>query len=306
MIEQVKKVWFKQTGNIRGIIWIILSSIAFVAMSVVIKKLSHIGFDSRQIVFMRFFTGFFIIIPFVLFQGKGRSFSFKNLYTDKPWTHLARGLFGICAANCGFFALTKLPLAEVNTIRFSMPLFIILWSVFFLGNSIHVRRTIATIVGFAGVAIMLRPGFESFNPYLIVALGDAFFASIALTFAKVLTKTEHPFAIIFYFYIIAIVTMFLPAFYIWKELTPYIFGLTVLTGIFGTFGQVLGIYALRVGEMTVISPFGYISFLFSVLAGLWFFGELPNGLTYIGAILIAISNLYILHRERARTEKEKV
>ncbi|MHA1538954.1 MAG: DMT family transporter [Alphaproteobacteria bacterium] len=306
MIDRAKILWFQQTGNIRGIIWVIFSSITFVAMSVAIKELSHVGFHPRQIIFMRFFTGIFIIMPFVFFQSGLRRGGFIHFLTDRPWTHLARGLFGICAANCGFLALTKLPLAEVNTLRFSMPLFIILWSVFFLGTGIHFRRTLATILGFAGVMVMLRPGFDTFNPYLLVALGDAFFASIALTFAKVLTKTDHPFLIIFYFYVIAIITMVIPAFYVWEDLTFYALGLAVLTGIFGTLGQVTGVYALRVGEMTVISPFGYISFLFSVLAGLWFFGELPHGLTYVGAAVIIISNLYILHRERLESREDKV
>ncbi len=138
-------------ANVQGAIWIAFAGLILVTMSSMVKALGA-SFNSFQILFFRCAVGTVALLPLVLRSG------FGTYATRRPGLHLLRTLAGIGAMACFFYALTHMPLAEATAILFSRPLFTTIGAIVVLGELVRWRRASATVVGFIGILVMLRPG----------------------------------------------------------------------------------------------------------------------------------------------------
>jgi drug/metabolite transporter (DMT)-like permease len=184
-----------------------------------------------------------------------------------------------------------------TTLGFTRTLFMIALAVLFLGEVVRWRRTLATVVGFAGVVVCIQPGALGFDPWTLVGAVSALFAAGVTTMIKRLTTTEPPLRILVWSYLIIGFIVAVPAAVIWK--TPGIDELmaVALMGLFSAWGQTCMVNSLRVGEATAVAPFEYSRLLFAALVGMLFFAEWPTLETMLGATLIVGSTLYIAVRE---------
>lgn len=279
------------SGNTRGTLWMIASGIGFTIMAIGIKQLGQ-RLDSLQIGFFRVLIGFIVILPFVAQVG------LERLRTRHLGVHFVRAVFGLIAMYCSYYALARMPLADYTALSFTKPLFATGLAVVILGEVVRWRRWSATIVGFLGVLIMVRPGAGTFQPAALAALADAFAIAFLVTLVKRLPPQETPLGMLYYFGLFAVVLSVPGAIHAWQWPTAQEALWLVAVGILGALSQSFWIRAFRAGEASAVAPFDYLRLIFAGLVGVMLFSEWPTIWTLIGAAVIVASTIYIARRER--------
>jgi len=286
-----RRQWYRLTPSVRAICWAVAAALAFSCMGMLAKDLGQ-RYNPIQVAFFRSSFGLIPLLPIFLSGG------FGVLRTARPFQHLFRGLVGVTGMFLGFYAVARLPLAKSTAISFTTPLYMIFMAVLFLGEQVRWRRWTATLVGFAGVLIIVRPFDGEISVPMLLALASAFISSIAITLVKRLSGTEPSVTIVFYLSLIATICSAVPTGFVWQTPTALDFFLFLLTGLAGGTGQILITQAYFEGEATSVAPVDYLRLLFAIGFGYFVFGELPGWYTLTGSAIIIGSTLYIAHRER--------
>ncbi len=277
-------------ANVQGAIWIAFAGLILVTMSSMVKALGA-SFDSFQILFFRCAVGAVALLPLALRYG------FGTYATRRAGLHVVRTLVGISAMACFFYALTHMPLAEATAILFSRPLFTTILAVVVLGEVVRWRRATATVVGFIGILIILRPGATAFEPAALVAVLGAMLAGATIITIKKLSATEPTVVIVFWFTIGGTVLALIPAMLVWRTPTGAEWGLLVLMGLLGLAGQAAMTRGFALGEASAVVSFDYLRLIFAGLIGIVLFAEVPDIWSITGAAIIITSTLYIIRRE---------
>lgn len=291
LARRVDGWWLELSPNARGALWITLGAMLFAAMAAAVKTLGQ-QLDFFQVVFFRCAFALVSLVPFVWRAG-----GIASLRTRRLPLHLLRGAFGILAMTCGFYAVTHLPLADATAITFTKPLFTIVLAVLFLGEVVRWRRWTATVAGFVGVLIMVRPGQHGVEAAVLVALFGSVMVAAALTVVKKLTTTETPTSILAYFGIFTTLVALGPAIAVWQQPSLVQLGMGAAIGVLGAAAQSFMIRGYRIGEATAVTPFDYTRLVFSGLLGFVLFAEVPDLWTLAGAAVLVGSTLYIARRE---------
>jgi drug/metabolite transporter (DMT)-like permease len=279
--------WVALPGNIRGVIWIMLSAFWLTGMAVSIKIAGE-TLSAWQIVLLRALIALVFVSPALARQGFGK------LRTNRLRVHILRSVFGFGGIVSLVFAVTHLELALATTLGFTRTLFVIVLALMFLGERLNAKRAIATIVGFCGVVICTQPGSGGeVSLWVLVGLSAAVFAAAVSTTIKNLTRTESPITILVWSYFIMGSFAAVPAILTWK--TPDLREVVIILvmAVFSTLGQTCTVLGLRAGEATAVAPFDYSRLLYATAAGFFIFTEVPTLATFIGAAIIVASTLYI-------------
>lgn len=284
-------VWARLPLAARATILMASGSLLFSIMGALVKLLGQ-HLDSFQIAFFRCLFGFLAILPFVLFE-KGH----PSLRTTHLWGHLLRAAVGVAAIVAGFYATTRLPLTDSTAISFTAPLFMILTAIFVLGEKVRWRRGLATLAGFAGVVIMVRPDRGAIEMAALVALLGALLAALSTTQIKRLSATEPASTIVVYFGLFSTILTALPAFLVWRRPSWGELVLLALTGGLGAVGQFFQVRAFALGELSAVAPIDYTRLIFAGVIGYIMFAEIPDQYALLGAAIIVGSTLYIAYRE---------
>lgn len=284
---------FGLSPNHRGALWMLAAGLGFTLNGTLVKTLGQQGLDAYQIAFFRSLVGLVVVLPLLWRIG------FSRLKSRHPWLHVFRVIFGAGAMVCGFYALTRLPLADVTALSFTTPLFATVLAVIFLREPVRWRRWSATALGFLGVLVMVRPGAGAFDPAAIVALGMAFGIAAALVLVKRLPMGESQIAMLFYFGVGSVIVTAGPAAAVWQPPSGSQYLLLVAMGLLGLGSQAMMIRAFRIGEASFVAPFDYGKLLAAGLLGFFVFAEVPDFWTLVGAAIIIGATLYIAHREAA-------
>jgi drug/metabolite transporter (DMT)-like permease len=275
----------------------LLGGVGFTGMTVCIK-LAGKSLPVWEIVLLRQAFAFVAISPVMLRAG-------PSLFrTERLGAHVLRCFFGLCGVSTMMLAVTHLELALATTLGFTRTLFMIVLAVLFLGEIVRWRRTAATLVGFAGVVICLRPGAGDFDPWTLVGLVSALFAAGVTTMIKRLTSTEPTLRILAFSYVLIGLMAAVPAAVVWVTPSLTEIGYVVAMALFSAWGQSCMVQGLAAGEVTAVAPFEYARLLFAAAAGFAVFGETPTAWTVLGAAVIISATLYIALRE-ARLARER-
>jgi len=286
---RLEKTWTALPPNTRGALWMLVSAVFFSGMAFLIKVLGQ-KLDVSVVTFFRALFGLLTVLPFALRLGA------DGVKTKRLPLHLFRATIGAGAMSCGFYALTKIPMADAVAISFTRPLFLIVLAVIFLGEVVRIRRWSATFVGFIGVVVMVRPSVD-IEAASIIALVGTFLVAVAVVCVKKLSTTERPTVMLFYFGIVSTVVTAVPAAYYWR--TPTVLELIALFGVgaLAATGQVCVIRSLTIGEATAVAPLDYTRLLFAAVIGYMFFAEVPDIWTWVGAGIVISASVYIAQRE---------
>lgn len=218
-----------------------------------------------------------------------------------PKLQITRSILLMLATFFFFTALGQIGLAEATAVMAMNPLLITLGAALFLGEALGPRRIAAIAVALVGALIVIRPGTDVFQPAAMLPLLAAFcFASYTLITRR-LGPDEDVWTSLFYTGLVGAVllTAILPFHLPRLDLTSI--ALLCLVGAAGTAGQLMLIRALSLAEAGLLAPFNYTGLIFAVFWGLVLFGEVPDALTLLGALVIAGAGIYVWHREtRAR------
>jgi drug/metabolite transporter (DMT)-like permease len=220
-----------------------------------------------------------------------------QLRTRRLGLHLLRGLLGTTAGFLGFFAFSRLPLADAYAIIFATPLLITALSVPILRESVGWRRWSAVLVGFLGVLVMLRPGVTPIGAGSLAALGAACASACAILLVRKLSATETTASIAFYSNLVAVLLMallFSPTFVV-----PALFDLALMaaSGLVGGSALLVLIAAYRRTPAALVAPFQYTQMIWAIVLGALFFDDLPELAMLLGASIVAASGLFVLYRE---------
>ncbi|NKB49658.1 MAG: EamA family transporter [Alphaproteobacteria bacterium] len=282
-------------GNLRGTGWMLLTGLFFVAVTGIVR---HLGTDMNpiQAAFIRYGFGFVLMIPiFMRLETLRPSNSILGLY-------LARGLLHGIGVSLWFFAMARIPIAEVTALGFTAPIFTTIGAALFLGEKLRIRRIGAVLIGFGGTLIILRPGFEavSIGALAQVAAAPVFAGSFLI--AKKLTETESSTAIVAFLSIIVTIVLLPPALLAWRTPTVAELGLLFAVAALATAGHVTLTQAFKCAEITVTQPAQFLQLVWATLLGLLVFGEQPVLWTWVGGAIIVASATYIAHRETRQKE----
>lgn len=205
---------------------------------------------------------------------------------------------------CWFAALTMIPLAQMTAITFTIPLYLTVLAMIFLGEKIFAYRWTALGIGFAGVLIIVAPELSLGDGNILgigISLMAAVLAAFALLFLRRMSGEEHALTITFYFFVtsttMAVCTLLFSR---WPWPTPTQWLLLLMTGLFGVLGQLFMSYSYRYAEASLTAPLDYVNMLVAIAVGYYFFGEIPHLSTWIGAPLVIASGGIILWREYVR------
>jgi len=283
--------WQTLPAAVRAALLMVTGCLLFSVMGALVKLLGQ-RLDSFLIAFFRCFFGFLAILPLVLSKKGHHAFRTTHFYG-----HFLRGAVGVAAMVGGFYATTRLRLTDSTAISFTAPLFMILAAIFLLGEKVRWRRGLATVAGFIGVLVMVRPDSGTLDAAAMVGLFAAFLVALSTTLIKRPSATEEALTILVYFGLFSSILTAIPAYVVWRPLTSDELALLGLVGTLGAVGQFCQVRAYAAGELMAVAPIDYSRLIFAGIMGFLLFAELPDRYTLVGAAIIVGSTLYIAYRE---------
>ena len=196
-------------------------------------------------------------------------------------------------------ALKYMPLANVTAILQSLPLAITMAAAIFLGEPVGWRRWSAICIGFTGVLIIIRPGLAGFSSYSLLALA----AVILLTVREISTrKLDSKIPTVTVALSTTVGTTAFAALMLigneWAEINLVSWSFIIAAAAAVTVATLLSVVAMRTGDIGFVSPFRYTSLIGAIGLGILLFGEWPDGITLLGALIIAFAGIYSLYREQ--------
>ena len=275
----------------------LLSTTFFGLMAVVIRLASDAGVSTVEIAFFRNFFGLLALLPFLHRSGRA-VFRTKQLPR-----YFVRCAIGVGSMLCGFWAIGNLPMAQAISLSYSAPLFVTILAVLWLGEVVRRRRWTAVILGFIGVLGIVRPGTEGFSAGSLVAVAAALLSSVVAIQIKQLSRVDEPDTIVFYTYAFWVPLSLVPALFDWAWPSGIQWLWLAGIGVLGTGGQLFWTRALKLGEVSALTPISFMQLpMVTVLAWL-LFGEVISIWVVVGAVIIFGANGYIAHREAALSRK---
>jgi drug/metabolite transporter (DMT)-like permease len=278
----------------RGIALILISTVFLGASDVTAKYLSA-TLPSIEIAWIRFLVFALIMVP-AMVPGS----PLYALHTGRPGLQVMRGVTLLASSLFFISGLRFLPIAEASATGFVAPLFVTALSIVFLGESVGLRRWLATAVGLIGVLIILRPGTSAFHPAAFFPIVSALAWAGTLIMTRMLSGREHTITTMTYSSIVGVGVLSALVPWVWVAPSWHDIAFAVFIGVASTAGQWIVVLAFRYADASVLAPFSYTQLLWVSILVFIIFGEVPDVWTVTGAVFIVASGLYTAHRERVR------
>ena len=292
IFQKASSSWKSQTPVMRGIVLMCLSTIAFSIMHGLVRFVSEV-LPPFQIAFFRNIFGLAFLLPLLM-----RS-RFAILRTKQIGLHALRGVINMAAMLMFFTALAISPIAKVTALGFTAPIFMAILAVLVLGERFRIYRWSAIFLGFVGMLIILRPGLVAIDTGALLVIGSAALWAVAMIIIKIHSRTESSLTIVAYMGIFLGVFSIAPAVWVWQPFGLQTLGFMVLIGLFGSIAQMAISESLKETDSTALMPFDFLKLIWTAMIGVWFFSEIPDIYTWIGATVIFLSGLFIAIRERS-------
>ena len=240
----------------------------------------------------RYLFHFLLIAVFFLRGTPGKIIKTQNLKMQ-----ILRS-FMIFSAGITFWAgLMYLPLADCTVMAFISPLLVTVLAVLFLGESFGSHRWKVVILGLVGVLIVIRPGMGIVSWAMVLPLmAAAFYATLQIT-TRVLGQQDTALTTLFYTSICGVVFSSVMVVFFWQSPTLYQWLMLVWLGLIGASGHFFMIKAFERAPASLLAPFDYTTLVWATLLGYFIFGDLPDGWTILGAVIIVFSGIYLLRKE---------
>ncbi|MCC5806810.1 MAG: DMT family transporter [Opitutales bacterium] len=266
------------------------AALGFSVMNALIRFVSE-DMHPLQTAFLRNVFALVVMLPWMAATG------LAPLRSGKARLYAVRAGMGYLAMACWFTALAFLPLAAAVSLTFTVPLFVTAGAALILGEIVGLRRWTATVVGFLGVLIIVRPGAAAVSWISLLPVLAAVFMAVSSLLVKTLSRTEDTRTIVLYLNVFLVPMSLVPALFVWEWPGIATLGVAALIGAVSVLAQLLLTSGFARTDASIASPFLYMQLPFVALIGFWAFGELPDRWTVLGAAVIAASAVYIAHRE---------
>ena len=202
-----------------------------------------------------------------------------------------------------FYAMARIPIAEVTAIGYTAPIFVTIGAALFLGERLHARRIGAVIAGFVGAMIIVRPGFQEISSGQLAQLAAAPLFAASFLMAKRFTDASDSGVIVFMLSLFCTLTLLPGALMHWRDPTwEEVFWLA-MTAAFATAGHYTLTKAFQCAPITVTQPVQFLQLVWATLLGVAVFGEPVDPYVIAGGGIIVAAATYISHREAMRARR---
>ena len=221
--------------------------------------------------------------------------------TAHPVLQLARGVLAAGSATLFIIAISYAALADAIAVTFIAPLIVTVLSAVLLAEKVGLHRWSAIIAGFLGTLVVIRPGFESFHPALLLVLFAATLFAGRQIISRLLSGSDNAYTTVAYTALASSLVLSVPAFYVWvtPQTSQQILLLTIMALLAGL-AEFMVIKALQIAHAGLVAPVQYTILIWGTLYGFLIFADLPDIFTFAGAAIIIASGLYTVQRERLR------
>ena len=278
-------------NNNQFAIFLIIISIIFGTLMGTFIKLAQEELNVFTTGFLRFFLGFLIIIPYIL-KTKFEVFSTKNLKI-----HILRSALNLPAMLLGFAALAMLPLEKMTAIHFIVPIIVTILAVIFLKEKIYLYRSIALVMGFLGMLIIIRPGIIDISIGIYMALISSLIWSVVIILTKKVSKDDSAITILSHQYLYMSLFSFPLVIYFWDQPSLKTIIFILCAAMSGTILHIALNHAYKLVDVTMTQPYSFLGLVVSSVIGYFVFSDKPDFYTWLGASVIFCGVLLISYRE---------
>ncbi|WP_444942080.1 DMT family transporter [Microbulbifer sp. ZKSA004] len=277
----------------RGIILTILAMLCLAGMDATGKLLVQ-NYSIVQIMAIRFAIFFFIVISLARLKGN------LDIVQSKIFgTQLARAIVLALEVSVFIFAFSMMSLADVHAIAATAPLFAILMAGWFLGERIDTRSWVSVTAGFIGALIIIRPGMGMMGWQTLIPILGAILWAVYQVLSRRVSHFDSADTTVFYTATIGLIIFGSLAPFYWVKPTVSGWQLLILNGLLGAMGHYLLIRALALTPASILQPFSYALLFWAIVIGFVIFGDLPDGITLFGALVILAAGFYASDLGRA-------
>ncbi|MFK7744576.1 MAG: DMT family transporter [Roseobacter sp.] len=286
----------RSSQPVLGVFWMVVTGFCFIAVTALVKYMGT-GMPPAQMAFLRYLFGLVFLIPALDALRSAQ-------LTPRQW-----GLFGFRGIVHGlgvitwFFAMTRIPIAEVTAMNYLAPIYVTIGAALFLGEKLAFRRIAAVMMALIGALIILRPGFREVSTgHLAMVFTAIAFGGSYLT-AKVMADEVKPSVVVAMLSIF--VTIVLAPFALADWVTPTIGDLVLLFAVacFAVAGHYTMTLAFAAAPVTVTQPVTFLQLIWAVLLGYFAFGEAVDIWVVMGGVVILGSVTFITWREAVLKRK---
>jgi drug/metabolite transporter (DMT)-like permease len=283
-----------KTSNVpAAVLWMTGTLLSFSVTAVSVRELGGVA-NLFEILMVRSLGGLALLLAVMISQPR----LFKELVLRKPVVHLIRNGSHFLASLGWSFAIITLPLATVFAIEFMMPVWAGLLAVIMLGERFSISRAGCIALGFAGVLVIMRPGFEAFQPAALAVLGASLGYAISNIATKKLVPVQQTIAILFWMNLMQVFMALIgtdPAFPM--RLTAWQWLAAAGIAVSGTVAHYCLTNALRVADAIVVIPLDFLRIPLIAFVGWMFYGERLDLLVFAGAAIIVSGIIWNLRDE---------
>lgn len=285
--------WWQQPQS-RGILLMLMSCFGASVMVTIVRYLSA-DLPSTLIVFYRSAFALFWFVPWLLWTG------FRHIQKPRMRLYMLRGCLGMIAMQLWFFSLTVVELPLATALSFTSPLMTALLAVVMFKEKAGKAVWISMGIGFLGAVVILRPGFDSFNPNALLVMATAALWSTSGVIIKSLTRTQSPVTVCFYLALVIAPLSLIIAIPQWQWVydARLIFWLAML-GLVSNLFQIAMSYAIATTDLVTILPYDFSRLLFVSVLAYFTFGETLDLITLAGAAIILGSAVYATQEEKRK------
>ncbi|MDX8347598.1 DMT family transporter [Cognatiyoonia sp. IB215446] len=273
-----------------GIFWMIMTGFNFVAVTAIVK---HVGDDvpAAQAAFLRYVLGLVFLLPMI------KPILAARLTRRQIKLFGWRGLVHTIAVILWFYAMARIPIAEVTAMNYLSPVYVSLGAALFMGERLPPRRLAAVILALIGAMIILRPGVKAIEPGHIAMLGTAICFAAGYLIAKQLSGEVSAAVVVGMLSITVTIGLAPFALAVWVTPSWQDLGWLFLVACFATAGHYSMTLAFAAAPLTVTQPVTFLQLVWAVLLGALVFGEAVDGWVIFGGAVIMASVSFITWRE---------
>ncbi len=284
-------------NTLHGIIWMLLTGILFVIVTAIVRYLGS-SLPAIEMAFIRYAFGIILILPALMPLVRSRpSLQRLRFFGLRGFVHG----FGVML---WFYAMARIPIAEVTAIGYVAPIFVALGAALFLGEKMQARRIASIVVGFIGALVILRPGFQDINTGQLAQLSAAPLFATSFLMAKKMTASEDSSVIVAMLTICCTLVLLPGAIYYWQTPNTHEVIWLFLTAVSATCGHYTLTRAFQAAPLTVTQPLTFLQLVWAALIGVVMFGEAVDPFVILGGGIVVASVTYISHREAVAARRQ--
>lgn len=281
-----------------GVIWMLVTGLCFVAVTATVKHIGG-GVPPAEAAFLRYSMGLIFFVPML------RTLIKANLQPRQIALFGLRGLVHSIGVILWFYAMTKIPIADVTAMNYLSPVYVAIGAVIFLGEKLAFRRILAIVAALVGAMIILRPGFREISSGHTAMLVTAVLFAGSYLIAKQMADEVSPLVVVAMLSIMVTIGLAPFAYAQWVTPTMAQVGWLFLVAIFATIGHLTMTLAFRAAPMTVTQPVTFLQLIWATMLGALVFGEPVDGWVVLGGMVILLSISFITWREAVLKKRNR-